>query len=46
MLLATFFPDERRVLTLNDAIDFLHAGVPVAFCDAVLLDGAAWDAAR
>ena len=43
-LAATFFPDERRVLTLNDAIDFLHAAVPVAFCDAVLLDGATWDA--
>lgn len=42
-LAATLFPDQRRVLTLNDAIDFLHAAVPVAFCDAVLLDGAAWD---
>ncbi len=43
-LMATLFPDQRRVLKLNDAIDFLHAGVPAAFCDAVLLDGAAWDA--
>jgi hypothetical protein len=43
-LIATFFPDQRRVLKLNDAIDFLHAAVPVTFCDAVLLDGAMWDA--
>src|SRR5262249_50409258 len=43
-LAATFSPDQRRGLTLNDAIDFLHAAVPAAFCDAVLLDGAAWDA--
>jgi len=42
-LAATFFPDLRRQITLNDAIDFLHAAVPVAFCDAVLLDGATHD---
>ena len=42
-LAATFFPDLRREITLNDAIDFLHAVVPVAFCDAVLLDGATHD---
>jgi hypothetical protein len=42
-LAATFFPDLRREITLNDAIDFLHAVVPVTFCDAVLLDGATHD---
>jgi hypothetical protein len=43
-LAATFFPDLQRVIKVNDAIDFLHAVVPVVFCDAVLLDGATWDA--
>src|SRR5262245_19428499 len=43
-LVATLFPDARRVLTLNDAIDLLHATVPTTFCDAVVLDGATCDA--
>lgn len=39
----TFFPDRRRKIDDHTAIDFQHAVVPVAFCDAVLLDGATWD---
>ena len=39
-LVSTFFPDLKREITDNDALDFLHAAVPVSFCDAVLLDGA------
>lgn len=42
-LAASLFPDSCREITLNDAIDFLHAVVPVAFCDVVLLDGAMHD---
>jgi len=38
-LAGTFFPDLRRAITLNDAIDFLHAAIPTNYCDAVLLDG-------
>jgi hypothetical protein len=43
VMAATFLPDLRRPITLNDAIEFQHAIVPVTFCDAVLLDGATWD---
>jgi len=43
---ATFFPDARRAITVNDAIDFQHAIVPLAFCDLVLLDGATAHAAE
>jgi hypothetical protein len=43
---ATFFPDVRRSIALNDAIDWQHAIVPLAFCDAVLLDGATANAAE
>ena len=42
-LAATFFPDGRRKIKLNDAIDFLHAAIPTTYCDTVLLDGATWD---
>ncbi len=42
-LAATFFPDLRRVITPNDAIDFLHAAIPVTYCDVVLLDGGTAD---
>jgi len=38
-LAGTFFPDLRRRITLNDAIDFLHAAIPIAYCQVVLLDG-------
>jgi hypothetical protein len=43
MLAATFFPDLKRPIMPNDAIDFLHAAIPVAYCDAVLLDGGTAD---
>jgi hypothetical protein len=42
-LAATFFPDYRRVIKPNDAVDFLHTAIPVAYCDLVLLDGDAAD---
>ena len=42
-LAATFFPDLKRAITPNDAIDFLHAAIPVTYCDVVLLDGATAD---
>jgi hypothetical protein len=42
-LAATFFPDLKRIITLNDAIDFLHAAIPVTYCDVVLLDGGTVD---
>src|SRR5262249_25663219 len=42
-LAATFFPDRRRKIKLNDAIDFLHAAIPTTYCDVVLLDGATGD---
>jgi hypothetical protein len=42
-LAATFFPDLRRPITLNDGLDFLHAAIPVAYCDVVLLDGGTVD---
>jgi hypothetical protein len=42
-LAATFFPDYKRIIKPNDAIDFLHAAIPVAYCDFVLLDGDAVD---
>jgi hypothetical protein len=38
-LAGTFFPDLKRAITLNDAIDFLHAAIPINYCDVVLLDG-------
>lgn len=40
---ATFFPDLKRAITPNDAIDFLHAANPVRYCDIVLLDGGTAD---
>jgi hypothetical protein len=42
-LAATFLPDLRRPITENDVLDVLHAVVPTAYCDAVLLDGGMWD---
>jgi len=42
-LAATFFPDLKRIITPNDAIDFLHAAIPVTYCDVVLLDGSTAD---
>jgi hypothetical protein len=30
--------DQGRSITRQDAIDFFHAVVPVAYCDVVLLD--------
>jgi hypothetical protein len=42
-LAAMFFPDRRKKIKLNDAIDFLHAAIPTTYCDVVLLDGATWD---
>jgi len=42
-LAATFFPDPKRTIKPNDAIDFLHAAVPVTYCDVVLLDGGTAD---
>jgi hypothetical protein len=42
-LAATLFPDLNRPITANDGIDFLHTAIPVAHCDAVLLDGATVD---
>jgi len=38
-LAGTFFPDPKRPIRPNDAIDFLHAAIPINFCDVVLLDG-------
>jgi len=32
-----------EAITANDVLDNLHAVVPVAYCDAVLLDGGTWD---
>lgn len=42
-LVATFFPDLKRPITVNDGIDFVHAAIPVRYCDVVLLDGATVD---
>lgn len=42
-LAATYLPDLRRPITANDVTDFLHAVIPVAYCDAVLLDSGTWD---
>lgn len=42
-LAATFFPDRKRAIKPNDAIDFLHAAIPVTYCDVVLLDGGTAD---
>jgi len=38
-----FFPDPTSPLQDNDVLDFLHTMIPVSYCDAVLLDGGAWD---
>jgi hypothetical protein len=43
---ATFFPDRKRVIKDNDALDWQHAVVSAAFCDFVLLDGATCDMVR
>jgi hypothetical protein len=37
-LVRSFLIDQRLTLTRNHAIDLLHAIVPVAYCDFVLLD--------
>ena len=42
-LAATLFPDLKRAITTNDALDFLHAAVPITYCDVVLLDGGTAD---
>ena len=42
-LAATLFPDLKRAITTNDALDFLHAAVPITYCDGVLLDGGTAD---
>jgi hypothetical protein len=38
-LLGFFVKSTTKKLTRNDAADFFHAIVPVAYCDCVLLDG-------
>jgi len=45
-LAATFFPDHRRTIKPNDAIDFLHTAIPITYCDVVLVDGDALDRAE
>ena len=40
---ATFSPNLRNPIKGNDVLDVLHLVVPVAHCEAVLLDGGAWD---
>lgn len=42
-LAATFLPDLRKPITENDVLDVLHAVIPTAYCDAVLLDSGTWD---
>jgi hypothetical protein len=37
-MLRTLLVDKRMKITRNHAIDLLHAVVPVAYCDLVLLD--------
>ena len=37
-LMRPLIKDKQRVVTRNDAFDFYHAVVPVAYCDLVLLD--------
>ncbi len=37
-LMRPLLKDKQRVVTRNDAFDFYHAVVPVAYCDFVLLD--------
>jgi hypothetical protein len=37
-LMRPLIKDKQRVVTRNDAFDFYHAVVPVAYCDFVLLD--------
>jgi hypothetical protein len=37
-MLRTFLVDKRLKITRNHAIDLMHAIVPVAYCDLVLLD--------
>ena len=41
-LLGSILRDYNKVLTANDAMDFFHAVVPIAYCDFVLLD-AQWE---
>ncbi len=41
-LAATFLPDLRSPIKATDVLDLLHAVIPVAYCDAVLLDGGTW----
>jgi hypothetical protein len=38
-LLGFFVKNTTKRLTRNDAADFFHAIVPLAYCDYVLLDG-------
>ena len=38
-LARTFLVDKSIPLSRNNAIDFLHATVPISYCDFVLLDG-------
>jgi hypothetical protein len=38
-LMCALVLDQGRKITRNDAFDFFHAVVPVAYCDFVLLDG-------
>lgn len=41
-LLGSLLVDQTKVVTPNDAMDLLHAIVPIAYCDFVLLD-AQWE---
>ncbi len=38
-VVASLMRDNSTPITLNDALDFFHTIVPVAYCDFVLLDG-------
>jgi hypothetical protein len=38
-ILAGLMRDKTSTITANDAMDFFHTVVPVAYCDIVLLDG-------
>jgi len=42
-LAETFFPDLQRAITPNDGIDFLHAAIPITYCDVVLLNAGTAD---
>jgi hypothetical protein len=37
-LVGSLLLDRDRVITSNDAMDLMHAAVPIAYCDFVLLD--------